>query len=59
MMSQGWGEDNYCYSRSGEDIVKPLQVRAHDHGWLVLICSLFYFNSVDLNSTETGCKTDQ
>ena len=25
-MSQGWGEEQNCYSRSGEDIVKPLQV---------------------------------
>ena len=25
-MSQGWGVEENCYSRSGEDIVKPLQV---------------------------------
>ena len=25
-MCQGWGEEQNCYSRSGEDIVKPLQV---------------------------------
>ena len=26
VISQGWGVEENCYSRSGEDIVKPLQV---------------------------------